>query len=75
MLKASIVESKLFRLVDAFRGSAVDDHDVGNLFKFDVESQGVSFDIMKVAVADEITVAFIFLVVKKLLNQARVWLE
>ena len=64
MLKASIVESKLLSLAGTFRRSAVDDHDVGDLLQLDVESQSVGFDVMKVAMTDEVAVAFILLVVQ-----------
>ena len=64
MLEASVVEGELLSLAGTFRGSAVDDHDVGDLLQLDVEGQSIGFDVMKVTVADEVAVALVLLVVQ-----------
>ena len=64
MFETAILQGKLFGLVCTFRRSAVDYHDVGNLLQLDIEGQSVGLNVMEVAMAHEVAVAFVLLVVQ-----------
>ena len=66
-------ESEFVWFTCSFRGSAIDDHHIGDLFQFYVQSESFSFDVVEVTVSYEVSVALIVLIAQKLDDE--IWIR
>ena len=75
MLESSAFQGEFVWLAGTLGGSAVDYHDVRDLFEFDVEGVGLSLDEVEVAMPHEVPVALVILVAEKLHHEVSIWLQ
>ena len=75
MLQTTPVKAKLFRILRPFRGSPVDDENVGDLIELDIERQRLSLDKVDVPLTHQVAIPFICLLAKQLADQFGIRLQ
>ena len=73
MLEAPRIELYFFWILQSLFWPPVDDQDIGNLGKLDIQRKAVRLNMVQLAVFEQVTIPFIVLRLKKLSDQFWLW--
>lgn len=73
MLEAPRIELYFFWILQSLFWPPVDDQDIGNLGKLDIQGKTVGLNMVQLAMLEQVAISFIVLRLKKLSDQFGLW--